>query len=172
MAAKDAGSADFEEFVNACSPRLLRVAWLLTGDADVAEDLLHTALAKVLPTWARISAGRPEAYVRRVIVRAYADWRPGQWRREVAPGEPPDTVAAGPVPLAGVDMENVLAHALCRLPKRQRVVIVLRHFEGLSVDETAEVLGCGPGTAKRRASRAIRFLPDRDTLSDKEIQGV
>ncbi|MFE3252995.1 sigma factor [Streptomyces sp. NPDC059209] len=42
---------DFEAFVAARGPRLLRVAWLLTGDAHLAEDLLQMTLAKVWPKW-------------------------------------------------------------------------------------------------------------------------
>ncbi|MFI6084385.1 hypothetical protein ACIBBB_26020 [Streptomyces sp. NPDC051217] len=56
----DPGDGDFEAFVSARGPRLLRVAWLLTGDAHLAEDLLRTTLAEVWPRWHRISGERPE----------------------------------------------------------------------------------------------------------------
>jgi hypothetical protein len=54
---------EFEEFVAACGPRLLRSAWFLTGDRHLAEDLLQSALARVWPKWGRIAEENPEAYV-------------------------------------------------------------------------------------------------------------
>jgi RNA polymerase sigma-70 factor (sigma-E family) len=170
MTLEDTAEADFEEFVNACSPRLLRVAWLLTGDAHLAEDLLQTALAKVWPKWRRVSTERPEAYVRKTIVHTHASWWRRRWRGEVPYGELPDTTADGSDPVVGLDLEGAVVDALRRLPKRQRAVIVLRYFEDLSVEDTAEVLGCGPGTVKSQTSRAIRAL--RETLSDMEMQHV
>ncbi|MCZ9344204.1 SigE family RNA polymerase sigma factor, partial [Streptomyces sp. TRM76130] len=80
------GAPDFEEFVEACGPRLLRVAWLLTTDAHLAEDLLQTALAKVWPKWRRIADEHPEAYVRRTIVTTHASWWQRRWRGEVPHG--------------------------------------------------------------------------------------
>lgn len=73
----DPADGDFEAFVAARGPRLLRVAWLLTGDAHLAEDLLQSTLAKVWPKWSRISGGHPEAYVRKTLVHQHASW----WRR-------------------------------------------------------------------------------------------
>lgn len=69
---------DFEGFVAARSAALLRSAYLLTGDAALAEDLLQTSWAKVWPRWqALVREGDPEAYVRRVLYTTYATW----WRR-------------------------------------------------------------------------------------------
>lgn len=72
----------FREFVAGRSPSLLRTAWMLTGDAASAEDLLQTALARTWPHWARVSQGHPEAYVRTVMVRTNASWRSRFWTRE------------------------------------------------------------------------------------------
>src|SRR3954471_20460956 len=66
----------FREFVAGRSPALLRTAGLLTGDPQLAEDLLQTALARTWPHWERIADGYPDAYVRRVMVRAQGTW----WR--------------------------------------------------------------------------------------------
>lgn len=65
----------FREFVVGRSPALLRTAWMLTGDAAAAEDLLQTALARTWPHWERVSLGHPEAVVRTVMVRINASWR-------------------------------------------------------------------------------------------------
>ncbi|MFF5567863.1 SigE family RNA polymerase sigma factor [Streptomyces sp. NPDC012623] len=151
------GDADFEAFVAARGARLLRVAWLLTGDPYLAEDLLQSALAKVWPKWSRISGDRPEAYVRKALVHLHASWWRRRWRGELSYAEVPET--AGPVDAyARVDLEQSLAAAVRALPVRQRAVVVLRYFEDLSVEDTAATLGCTTGTVKSQSSRALRTL--------------
>ncbi|WP_329400388.1 SigE family RNA polymerase sigma factor [Streptomyces melanogenes] len=151
------GPDGFEEFVAARGPRLLRVAWLLTGDAHLAEDLLQTALAKVWPKWHRIADDHPEAYLRKTLVTTYTSWWRRRWRGEVPHGELPD--AAGQFDAyEGVDLEQSLAAAVRALPARQRAVVVLRYFEDLSVEDAAAVLGCAPGTVKSQSAKALRTL--------------
>ena len=150
----------FEEFVAARGQRLLRVAWLLTGDAHLAEDLLQTVLARVWPKWHRLADENPEAYVRKALVHTYASWWRRRWRGEVPHGELPDRAAQSD-PFADVDLEQALASAVRALPVRQRAVVVLRYFEDLSVAETAEVLGCTEGTVKSQASKALHALRGR-----------
>lgn len=151
------GEGGFERFVAARGQRLLRVAWLLTGDAHLAEDLLQTVLAKVWPKWHRIAEENPEAYVRRALVHTHASWWRRRWRGEVPHGEIPDRALAQDA-YAGVDLEQALAAAVRALPVRQRAVVVLRYFEDLSVTETAEALGCSEGTVKSQAAKALRTL--------------
>ncbi|MFI8088532.1 SigE family RNA polymerase sigma factor [Streptomyces sp. NPDC086080] len=151
------GSEDFEAFVNARGPRLLRVAWLLTSDAHLAEDLLQTVLARVWPKWPRIADDHPEAYIRKALVHTHASWWRRRWRGEVPHGELPDHATSFD-PYEGVELEQSLAVAVRALPVRQRAVVVLRYFEDLSVEETAAVLGCAPGTVKSQASKALRTL--------------
>ncbi|MFD9633306.1 SigE family RNA polymerase sigma factor [Streptomyces violascens] len=150
----------FEEFAAACGPRLLRSAWLLTGDRHLAEDLLQTALARTWPKWGRIAEEQPEAYVRRVMVNVHASWWRRAWRRGVPHCELPDT-PAGLDRFGEVDQEQELASLLRQLPKRQRAVVVLRYLEDLSVEDTAELLGCSTGTVKSQAAKALRSLRDR-----------
>ena len=72
--------ASFEEYVAARRPALLRTAYLLTGSHADAEDLVQTALVKVVPHWRRI-ADRPEPYVRQVLAReSVSRWRRRRWR--------------------------------------------------------------------------------------------
>ncbi|KIF68782.1 RNA polymerase sigma24 factor [Streptomyces sp. AcH 505] len=164
MTDSEADFADFEEFVTARGPRLLRAAWLLTGDAHLAEDLVQTVLAKMWPKWRRIAAGSPdgspEAYARKALVNTYASWWQRRWRGEVPHDVLPDASrdTAGVDVFEAVDLERSLAVALRSLPPRQRTVVVLRYFEDLSVEETAEILGCRPGTVKSQAAKALGSL--------------
>jgi len=146
--------------VAARGPRLLRVAWLLTSDAHLAEDLLQTVLARVWPKWQRIAGENPEAYVRKALIHTHASWWRRRWRAEVPHGDLPDR-ARPEDPYAGVDLEQALASAIRALPARQRAVVVLRWFEDLSVAETAEVLSCSQGTVKSQSAKALRTLRER-----------
>lgn len=148
--------ADFEGFVTARGPRLLRAAWLLTGDAHLAEDLVQTVLAKMWPKWRRIADENPEAYARKALVNTYASWWQRRWRGEVPHDVLPDVF--GTDVFDAVDLERSLAVALRSLPPRQRTVVVLRYFEDLSVAETAGILGCRPGTVKSQAAKALGSL--------------
>ncbi|MGW2250562.1 SigE family RNA polymerase sigma factor [Kitasatospora sp. NPDC001660] len=161
---------DFEEFVAACGPKLLRTAWLLTGDPHQAEDLLQTALAKVWPKWDRIAIERPEAYVRKVLVNSHVSWWRRRWTGELPHGELPEPPVHRADPFEDVVLSQVVATAVRALPPRQRAVVVLRFFEDLSVEETAEVLRCTTGTVKSQSHRALAALrgklPVRELMLD------
>lgn len=152
----DEGPPGFREFVATRSPALLRLAWMLTLDAGAAEDLLQTALARTWPHWDRVAAGRPEAYVRQVMVRTAGSWRHRRWRGEVPAGRLPEV--AGGDPTGGHDDRVVLAQALAALPPGQRQVVVLRYYADLSEQEVAGLVGCSVGTVKSQASKGLARL--------------
>jgi len=153
--------AEFTDFVQAAWPGLFRTAWLLVGDPGLAEDLVQTSLAKTYASWGRVrdlSAAR--GYARKVMVNTASSWfRKRSWKNEVPTGE-----------LADVGVERdatdrvALTDALRQLPPRQRAVVVLRFYEDLSVEQTAEVLSISPGTVKSQASHALEKL--RTSLGD------
>jgi RNA polymerase sigma-70 factor (sigma-E family) len=153
---------EFDGFVAARSPALLRTAYLLTGDWALAEDLLQTALGKSWFAWKRIE-GPPEPYVRRVLATTYATWWRRRWRSEYPTAELPETrVQAG---TGTVDDRDQLWRVLGTLPRRQRAVVVLRYYEDLSEEETAAALGISCGTVKSTASRALAVLRSHPDLS-------
>lgn len=147
-----ADKAKFHDFVLARSDRLLRTAYLLTGDWGVAEDLLQEALAKAWFAWARVD--EPESYVRRVLVTTYTSWWRRKWRAEVPSASLPDS----PVRDRAAEEREELWRAVRALPPRQRAVIVLRFYEDLPVAEVAAVLGCGSGTVKSQTAKALAKL--------------
>jgi RNA polymerase sigma-70 factor (sigma-E family) len=151
---------DFARFVADRSPRLLRTAWLLTGDAGRAEDLLQTALAVVWPKWKRVvEGGNPEAYVRRVLVTRFLSWQRRHWRFEVPTESPPDPTTPAHRELDGRTAErDAIRRALAGLSRQQRAVVVLRYVEDLPVAETAALLGCSQATVRVQAGRALAAL--------------
>jgi RNA polymerase sigma-70 factor (sigma-E family) len=159
--------AGFDEYVAARSGRLLRTAYLLTRDHDLAEDLLQTALTKAWFAWSRID-GEPEPYVRKVLVNTYASW----WRRKWRGEEPTETLPDGPAAIADGPASTDLWTALGRLPRRQRAVVVLRYFEDLSEAETARLLDCSVGTVKSQASKALAKLRVDPALTEQTDDGA
>jgi len=145
--------ASFEDYVAARRGALLRTAYLLTGDHADAEDLVQLALVKAMPRWKQIS-DQPEPYVRRILAREATNrWRRRRWR-EVSTDVLPEDAATGADP---TDRE-VLRVALLTLSARQRAVVVLRYFEDLTEQQTAEVLGIGLGTVKSHGRDAMARL--------------
>jgi RNA polymerase sigma-70 factor (sigma-E family) len=154
---------DFDEFVVVRSARLLRTAFLLTHDWATAEDLLQTALTKAWFAWRRID-GDPEPYVRKILANTYASWWRRRWTSERPVADMPEAALPATNPHAIVDVRDELWRSLGRLPKRQRLVLVLRYFEDLSEAEVAEVMQCSIGTVKSQASKALTKLRLDDSL--------
>lgn len=146
----------FRDFVHGGAHRHLRAAYLLTGNASDAEDLLQTSLAKLLRVWDRVAdRGDPDAYLRKVIVNSHASrWR-RRWRGEVATEVLPEL---GLDPYPASDERDALRRALGTLSRGERAVVVLRHVEDLPEVEVARLLGCSVGTVKSQASRGLAKL--------------
>jgi len=152
----------FQAFVAGRSQALLSTAYLLTHDWGRAEDLLQSALVRSWLAWRRIE-GKPEQYVRRVLVNEYLAWWRRRWRHEVPSEVLPEPIrrpAADPGadPATAVDARDAVWRLLGRLPRRQRAVIVLRYYEDLTEREIADTLGCTPGTVKSQAAKAMTTL--------------
>jgi RNA polymerase sigma-70 factor (sigma-E family) len=159
-----AGVEGYREYVTARLDQLRRTAYLLCGDWHTADDLVSTALVRLLRHWRRVSKmDSPDAYVRRVLLRVWLDERRRPWRREhsteLVP-EPAAGGAVGPGPDGVVERLAIVA-LLAELPPRRRAVLVLRYFCDLSVEETAAELGCSTGTVKSQTARAIEGLRAR-----------
>jgi RNA polymerase sigma-70 factor (sigma-E family) len=148
--------AAFSEFVSARRTHLRRIAYAICGDWDRAEDLLQTALVKLYVAWPRLHReGAEEAYVRTIIVRANIDEHRRPWTRERVGLPEGDRAAREPLP---VEERSALFDALQGLPVMQRKVVVLRHWLGLSVEETAHELRISTGTVKSHSSRGLGRL--------------
>ncbi|MFD1541332.1 SigE family RNA polymerase sigma factor [Nonomuraea guangzhouensis] len=164
----------FREFVLARQQALMRNAYLLTGDAHLAEDLLQSVLIKVVGQWSKLSkGGNPEAYTRKALVNQYISWK-----RRPRPESPSADLPEHGTSHDGAALDRiVLRQALAKLTPKQRAVVVLRFWEDLTEAQTAEVLGCAVGTVKSQVHHALARLrmvaPElAHLLSDSEIEEV
>ena len=155
--------AAFSEFVAAQSRALMRTAYLLTHDHQLAEDLVQTALLKAAKAWDRIE-GQPQHYVRRILYTQSATW----WRRGRVHEVPADGQDAPDTNGPDIDLQVTLGRALAQLTHKQCAVLVLRYFEDLTEVETARVLDVRVSTVKsthRQALNRLRILaPDLGEL--------
>lgn len=149
----------FREFVEGSWHRLLRTAYLLTGDHGAAEDLVQTALMRTYRHWGRIEHYEaPEAYVRRVMVNTnITAWR----RRRLAVhvmAEPPEPQSGHGDHQDAYALRDELWRAVCAMSPRMRTAFVLRYFEDLTEAEVASVMGCAVGTVKSQIARGLTRL--------------
>lgn len=156
----------FDSFVADSYPRLVRTAFLLTGDRGHAEDLVQSCLLRTYLGWGRLhDHDNAEAYARTVLFRLWSRWRRRRWRAEI-PTAAIDTATADQK-MASVETADLVLRCLMDLPADQRAVLVLRYYEGCSEAETARLLGCRPGTVKSRAARALAALRASGLLTEQ-----
>lgn len=144
----------------------LRLAYLLTGDRALAEDLVQEAFARVIGRWRDIR--QPEtfgAYLRRTVVnlsRSHGRRRVVERAYLLRHGARDEAVA-----LPDVEARDALWRALLELPERQRAALFLRYYEDLSERQVADVLECSVGAAKALVARGLARL-----RAHVEVSGV
>jgi RNA polymerase sigma factor (sigma-70 family) len=127
--------------------------------------VVQEVLLRVSRRWdSVVDTDVPLAYVRRMVVNEYVSWR-RKWARIVPRAEVLDERITADHADQQADRDD-LNRRLDRLPAKQRAVLVLRYYEGLSDHVVAELLGCATGTVRSHASRALATL--RIDLHDDE----
>jgi RNA polymerase sigma-70 factor (sigma-E family) len=159
--------AEFGEYLDTRAVVLRRTAYLLCGDWHRAEDLVQTALAKIYVAWPRLRKdANVDAYARKVLVRTAIDEsRRAFRRRENTVERLPEVQVPAPAVAEAIDVRR----ALEALPPGQRAVVVLRYWEDMSVEETAQVLGRSEGTVKSQSAKGLAAL--RRLLGDAPDTG-
>ncbi|MFE7753451.1 SigE family RNA polymerase sigma factor [Streptomyces sp. NPDC057418] len=155
--------AEFTEFVAARWSRLVRFAYLLTGDFHDAEDLVQTTLVRVRTRWPHIPAAEAHLYVRRALVNNHRSRlrrrRVAQWLTPLVPHQ------AVNGPAERVEARLALTEALDTLSTRQRAAVILRFWEDMTEQQTARVLECSPSTVKVHTRRALAVLRAHPALA-------
>ena len=165
----DALAPDFDAFVRARTPALLRTAYLLTGDQHLAEDLVQSALGHTHRAWRNLHAtGNAEAYTRKTMYHLQVS----RWRRrrviESFAGDVPDRPGVQSDHAEQTVLRLSLRSALSRLTRKQRAVVVLRFFDDLTEVQAAETLGVSVGTIKSQTAKALVRL----RILAPELDGV
>jgi len=153
----------FAGFVRENTPALLRTAYLLTGNAQQAEELVQDTLVRLYPKWDKVEAADvPLAYVRRSLSNAYINQMRRGSSREMVFEDVPERTDPYDALSQLADRDQIWA-GLNLLSQRQRAALVLRFFEDLSDEQTAAALGCRVGTVRSLISRGLAVLREHMT---------
>lgn len=150
----------YAEFVAGRSAALHRTAYLMVGDAGLAQDVVQEALIRAWTAWPRLrNPGAVEGYTRRAITTIAIDWS----RKRSSSERPSDDLPDHPqdAPQAGVADREWLWQAVQALPTRQRAAIVLRFYSDLTEAQTADAMDCAVGTVKSQVHAALRNLREQ-----------
>ena len=162
-------NSGFDDYVTRQGGALLRLAFVLTRDAQRAEDLTQTTLADAYRHWRRVSAAsNQDAYVRRMLVNAHLDWH----RRRSSAERPTDLSDHQPAitsdPAEAVVTRDEVRRALATLAPRARTALVLRYFEDLDDQAISDAMGISPSAVRSTVSRALATLrATRTTLLEE-----
>ncbi len=140
----------------------LRLAYLLTGDATLAEDLVQDAFVRLAGRLLHVrDPGGFHAYLRQTIVNlARSHFRRRAIERRFIERQ------GGPQPVEAPDLSDRerTRRALMQLPLRQRTAVVLRYYEDMSEAQVADLMNCRPGAVKSLVFRGMSTL--RETLGE------
>ncbi|MDH6121916.1 SigE family RNA polymerase sigma factor [Kitasatospora sp. GAS204B] len=159
--AKPKRDAEFIEFASTRATWLRGVAYLLCADWHRADDLVQETITKLYVHWPRLArVENMDGYARKALVNTFlseqrSPWE--RWRARWQAQELPDAPVFAPDLDASVDLREALA----ALPPRQRTAVVLRYYCDLTVEQTAEAMGCSTGNVKSQTSRGIDALSRR-----------
>jgi RNA polymerase sigma factor (sigma-70 family) len=129
---------------------MVRLAWLMTGSRELAEDLVQDAFVQVGAKWASVQT--PTAYLRVTVTNAVRAHARRENRKRLLPNERVQPVLPGEL--------DETWQLLERLPARQRQALVLRFYADLPLTEVAEALRCRVGTAKSLVHRGLARMKE------------
>ena len=155
-----AGAARLRELYQLNARDGVRLAYLLTGDRELAEDIAQEAFVRVAGKWQDLR--KPDAF-RAYLRRAIVNLSRSHFRRQRIARRYLERNAADvrPATLPDLERREVLRAALQSLPHRQRAALVLRYYEDLSEQQTADVMGCSVGAVKSLVVRGTSALRQR-----------
>jgi len=141
---------------------LTRLALIMTGDRETAEDIVHDAFCGLHRRWSKLrDADKALPYVRSAVLNGCRqEFRRARARSAVAGRREvhlPSAWSAESAVLASEERREVIT-ALLRLPPRQREALLLRYYLDLSEAETARAMRVSRGTAKSSVARGLRAL--------------
>ena len=162
LVTEEAERLDFEPFFEAEYPRLVRMMYLLTGDAEEAEDLAQEALARAFERWPKISVmATPGGYVYKTALNLS---RKRGRRRHLQAREVEDR--PGHDDLGSAETRSDVTRALASLPVGEREAVVLVEWLGMGSEEVANLLGIAPSSVRSRLHRARGALRRQLEIDD------
>jgi RNA polymerase sigma-70 factor, ECF subfamily len=157
------------QLLNLLGDRWFRLCLSLLGDADAARDAVQeTALRFLRQISGFAGQSRLETWALGIAINVVREMKR---KRRPLPKAACEALSSGAAPPADAESEALderqrLLEVLDELPDRQREAVLLRFFEGLSVDETARAMDCAAGTVKATIHQALRAMKKRLESAD------
>lgn len=146
---------ELDEFVALHYRRLVGLLVLRVRNDRVAEEIAQESLLKLVKHWGRVRLmDNPWAWLATVAVNQSRS----RWRRLAMADRVERRLGVASESVAGNEGLTELLAVIGRLPERQRMALLLRHYARLSVRETAEAMGCAEGTVKSLTNRAVESM--------------
>jgi RNA polymerase sigma-70 factor (ECF subfamily) len=154
----------FRELVLEHSHAMFRVAWRLTCDESAAEDVVQEAFIKA---WRKIGEFRMQSgfrtWLHRITVNTAMDYLRKQARRHRHETGDPESEPVWqdpdvPRPDVQIDIQRQTRAAMLQLSDKERSALLLRHFEGHSINEIAQIMEMTTGACKQTIFRAVRKM--------------
>lgn len=152
----------FERLYAAYGAEAQRVAFLLTGNQAVAEDISQDAFVRVLGKFGDL---RSEQSFRPYLLRTVTNLSRSYFRRRRLEQLKTSPVQGTEYDLPDSDTRETLKRALQRLPHRQRSALILRYCEDLSEETTADVLGTSVKAVKSLTARGLSRLRQNEEVT-------
>lgn len=153
--AQHGDEAAFARITHLTYPRLVAVAYRILRDASLAEDATQDTLVEAWRTLPRLrDPARFDAWTYRILVRSCQR----ETRRKLPPTLASTDEPSAPDELSRVDARDQVERGFRRLSVEHRAVVVLHHYQDLTIEQVADALGIPVGTAASRLSRAMTQL--------------
>lgn len=155
VGARGGDKVAFMRIVEPLLPQAYRLAAGMLRSEPYAEDAVQDA---VLNAWRNVHKLRPDSDIRpwflTIVANQCRTYRRSRWWRVTSGEALPDATVPNPLDPATIDLRR----ALYKLPEDQRLLLVLRYYLDLPLDEVAAVLGISSKAARSRVHRALRRL--------------
>lgn len=168
---RPAQEAEYRDYVSVKLEPMRYFAYLSCGDWHRAEDAVQIAFEKLYSAWGRAARESLDAYTRKIIVNTVINEHRRAWfRRERPFAELPEFSRTATEDNHAERLS--LLDALSVLSERRRVTLVLRFWEDLSVEQTAQIMGCSESTVKSQTARGLQTLRGLLTESIPAAEGI
>jgi RNA polymerase sigma-70 factor, ECF subfamily len=156
----------FEQFFMAEHVRLVAIAIALAPDRETAQDVAQETLARAFARWDQVRVlDQPGAWVRRILINLLIDNHRRRTREQAAVVR---LLSESSTSIASADVDGFVA-MIRRLPERQRVAVVLRYLDDLSIDDVAYSMNVAEGTVKALLFKARQSL-STDLARTEEVR--
>jgi RNA polymerase sigma-70 factor (sigma-E family) len=136
---------------------LTRLALLMLGDRDAAQDVVQDAFLGLYRRWDKLaSTSAAPAYLRASVLNGCRTLL--KRRSRPAPHAAEESLESAETAMMHTDEQRAMLAAIRRLPARQRETLVLRYYLDMSEDQAARAMGVSRGTVKSATSRAIAAI--------------